>query len=156
MDRPVWLTTPPPGKGRWFAARLRGAELVAVGQHPNGWRARTRHKLPAHPFLVVPAPWEFAPVELRPGKAHEACEAAYRLIRAVRAGAWEEAGAAVDAAWAAERDERLRLGLRPGRADVVYAEARSAGAWGGRPGPGYLVLVCAPERQEAVCKSLSL
>jgi hypothetical protein len=72
---------------------------------------------------------------------------AERAVKRAQHQDWEGVGEAVDQAYGAEREHLLGPSAK---ADLAYAAARSAGAWGGRPSGNALLLLAPPEHHERI------
>lgn len=153
----IWLSPPvfadaarrPEGAGHYPAVGLYVGDdgLWGTVTRPDGVAdAGPLH--PACPLVCVELPCRGVPDDARPD-ARAWVEAAGAVLKATlyaRHGHWEEFGKALDAAHFHERSVLPADGLR----DVVYAAGRTAGAWGGRGGDGFVAFVCPPEKAGAV------
>ena len=76
---------------------------------------------------------------------------------AIAKGEWKELGAALDEGWQLKRG--LTHGITSSAIDELYAQAKAAGAYGGKiagaGGGGFLLLVHPPERTRQIEEALS-
>lgn len=144
--------------GPWVGVALSYAEGVLLGHGMDrqgkvwcGPVVLPRPEEVSRHLLVIPGtpPAEGA-AKPPPDAWWLALEAVERAHKAARLGRWEEFGKYVDRAYAVERGL-----LEPSqKRDLAYAAARSAGAWGGRPAGGGLVLVAPENLHETIKKEV--
>jgi len=111
---------------------------------PNG-----QHSMvvgPAPELVVLPCPDTPDRLPFKPTAWVAGVTAVHDAAGALARQDWEKFGAALDRAYAAERE-----GLPPDpKRDAAYAAGRTAGAWGGRCGEGRVLFVAPPDKAEAV------
>lgn len=132
----TYLTRPDPLRPS-FALALAGAALAAVGRDADG-RTSVTPVGGIFPFKMNEGVAYDPAEDPRAWQAGLICEHAVRGYWAAKAGDLRGLGAAVDAAWAVEREAQPVTPART-RADLAYAAARAAGSPGGRPTAGGLV-----------------
>nr|ACR82897.1 AmgD [Streptomyces sp. KCTC 9047] len=90
------------------------------------------------------------------GLLHRIRELADEMVDCLLRGAVDEVGGLLDAHWAAK--SRLGSRVSTGRAERLWAEARAAGATGGKllgaGGGGFLLVHCPPERQDDLRRAM--
>lgn len=122
-----------------------GPGVTGVYSGTNGRHELQAGEMYSH-FLSLPHPDAAGRHPLRPAAWVAGVTAVHDAAEALARQDWEKFGAALDRAYAAERE-----GLPPDPTrDAAYAAGRTAGAWGGRCGEGRVLFVAPPGKIDGV------